>query len=202
VADDEAKEVVLYPVSESIEAFRVFSLTGKELKKVRLEKRHHGVSLSLGIEKSPEKQSVAIIYGTNSKDGALAIYKDFSVARKATLDFMRSLGALASGDMDGDGKTDYAVAAGSGDAPILAYFNSNGEETRRFNAFSGSNKAGISLVMADINGDGKDEAVVALLGVKEPVRAWSNKSKNIQEWWPFGEGQGVVRNLFVWYSRI
>lgn len=69
--------------------------------------------------------------------------------------------SVASGDVDGDGKNEIAVAQQSeGQAWIKVYrYNSQKEILAEFNAF-GTPEVGASIAMGDLDNDGKDELIV------------------------------------------
>lgn len=69
--------------------------------------------------------------------------------------------SVATGDVDGDGKDEIAVAQATlGQAWVKVYrYNSNKEILAEFNAF-GSPEVGANIAMGDIDLDGKDELIV------------------------------------------
>lgn len=68
---------------------------------------------------------------------------------------------VATGDFDGDGVTDYAVAAGPGAQPEVKVFNGKtGQLMADFMAFEWYFTGGVYVAAGDVNGDGRDEIVV------------------------------------------
>ncbi len=75
---------------------------------------------------------------------------------------------VASGDVNGDGKSDIIVAvAGNGPSHVKAFSISIVAPIQSFIAFPGYN-GGVSIASADVNGDRKDDIVVGTLGGTAP----------------------------------
>jgi hypothetical protein len=67
---------------------------------------------------------------------------------------------VATGDLDGDGVVDLAVAAGPGGGPVVAGFSGrDGHELFRTFAFEPGFTGGVNLAVGDVDGDGRPELV-------------------------------------------
>lgn len=68
-------------------------------------------------------------------------------------------GAVAVGDVNGDGKMEVVVAAGPGQEPKIQVFNRKGEMISTFLAYDVSMNHGVTLAVGDLNNDGTAEIV-------------------------------------------
>ncbi|MFO0851166.1 MAG: SGNH/GDSL hydrolase family protein [Gemmataceae bacterium] len=72
---------------------------------------------------------------------------------------------VATGDLDGDGVADVAVAAGPGGGPVVAGFSGrDGHELFRTFAFEPGFTGGVNLAVGDVDGDGRPELVAGAGG--------------------------------------
>jgi len=70
-------------------------------------------------------------------------------------------GELASGDVDGDGKSEVVVGAGPGRLPEVRVFTTDGKQVSSFRAYPDTFKGGVRVAVGDVDGDGKAEIVTA-----------------------------------------
>jgi hypothetical protein len=70
-------------------------------------------------------------------------------------------GTLATGDLEGDGVEEIIVGAGPTAEPYVNIFNADGTKRHAFLAFEKTFRGGVNVAAADMNGDGKDEIIVA-----------------------------------------
>lgn len=69
--------------------------------------------------------------------------------------------AFAVGDLDGDGRLEIVAGAASGGAPEISVWNARGErQGTSFFAFDRRFRGGLTLAVADLDGDGRGEIIV------------------------------------------
>ncbi|MFO0847279.1 MAG: beta-1,3-glucanase family protein [Gemmataceae bacterium] len=66
---------------------------------------------------------------------------------------------VAAADLDGDGKAELVVAAGSGGGPRVRTFDAAGKAGLDFFAYDPSFRGGVTVAAGDVDGDGKTEIV-------------------------------------------
>jgi hypothetical protein len=66
---------------------------------------------------------------------------------------------VAAGDLDGDGRAEIVTGAGPTGGPHVKVFNRSGAMLSEFFAFSAKSSAGVSVAVADFDGDRKAEIV-------------------------------------------
>lgn len=70
--------------------------------------------------------------------------------------------SVAAGDLDGDHQADIAVGTGVGSKPTVVILNTNGTTKGKIIPYPTSAAGGVSVAMADVNGDGTDELITVL----------------------------------------
>jgi hypothetical protein len=184
VTGDAAPEIVIAPRTASKIVFRVYALSGKELRAVANGSAHTGASVGLVENKQKKRYEIVSVYG-----GRLYRFDEaFAPVKTIVLPHVKTTAPVGAGDIDGDGMQEYVVGAGPGDEPKLAYFEEDGRWLRTFYVYNGGYRGGLTLVVGDYDMDGKDDIAVTLAVGGQPVRVWTDKSKRLAEWWPFGSG--------------
>ena len=82
---------------------------------------------------------------------------------------------LASGDVDGDGQDEIITAPMNGGGPHIKIFNSKGQLKGQFFAFDKTFKSGVNISAGDVDGNGKDEIIVAPMAGTPLVKIFNNK---------------------------
>lgn len=182
VAGDAAPEIIVAPRFSSKTVFRVYTLSGAELRTVTNAVSHRGASVGLVENKQKKRFEVVAV-----ADGHLYRYDDaFRVVKTIDLPHVKNTAPIGAGDIDGDGAQEYVVGSAPGEDPKLAYYEEDGRWLRTFYAYNGGYRGGLELIVGDYDADGRDDAVVAPSAGGQPVRVWTDRSKRLAEWWPFG----------------
>ncbi len=82
--------------------------------------------------------------------------------------------SVAAGDLDGDGTDEIITGAGPGGGPHVRMFTPKGQPIGGFFAFDRGYRGGVSVAVGDVDGDGKNEIVVAN-GIGSRVRVFDAK---------------------------
>ncbi len=159
--NDGQKEIVAGMANSGTE-IRVFDLGGKLLKSFTAFPANYkkGVSVAVGnVNGSGEKEIIAGL----AKDRSLV--RIYSNTGKAVSNNFYAFGAgfkgginLAAGDINGDGKDEIIVGAGTG-KPEIRLFN---DKTKQLKSFLGGNvrgKNGIKVTVADVDNNGMAEII-------------------------------------------
>jgi len=67
---------------------------------------------------------------------------------------------IATGDLDGNGKDEVIVGAGSGNAPYVLVFDMQGNLASQFFAYAKNFRGGVYVASADTNANGVDKIIV------------------------------------------
>lgn len=94
---------------------------------------------------------------------------------------------VAVGDLDGDGIDEIITAPNAGGGPNVKVFSNGGQTLQKsFLAYGASLRSGLTLATGDVNGDGTEEIITALVRGAPQVRIF--------------DGQGVVKGQFFAYA--
>ncbi len=98
--------------------------------------------------------------------------------------------SVATGDVNGDGRTDIVTGAGAGGGPHVKVFSGKDlfptkskmatttpTAIRSFLAFEANDRSGVTVAAGDITGDGKAEIVVGKMGGAMGVAVWDSAAK-------------------------
>jgi subtilisin family serine protease len=89
---------------------------------------------------------------------------------------------VATGDIDGDREQELVVVPAGQGGPQVKIFNKKGHLKRSFMALDGKTKSGLSVLVDDVNGDNKQEIIIASAGNYAPVvQIFSGSGKKIKE---------------------
>lgn len=101
---------------------------------------------------------------------------------------------VAMGDVDGDGVDEIVTAPGPGGGPQVRVFEQDGTARSQFFAFETSSRTGVTVTVADVDGNGTDEIVVGEdAGGSGRVRVFDLRGTASDEFRPFGETRAGVR---------
>lgn len=94
---------------------------------------------------------------------------------------------VATGDMNGDGVPDLAATPAAGGPPHVKVFDGRtGTLLASFYAFDPGFRAGLSVAVADVNGDGKAEAIVVPeSGERAHVKAFTASGQLVRSFYAF-----------------
>jgi subtilisin family serine protease len=95
--------------------------------------------------------------------------------------------SVATGDIDGDGRDEVIAGAGPGGGPHVRIFRPDGTPIGGFFAYDKAFRGGVSVATGDIDGDGRDDIIVATAsGMPASVRVFSSRGEKLAEFTPFG----------------
>lgn len=89
---------------------------------------------------------------------------------------------IATGDVDGDREQEIIVVPATQGGPHVKIFNRHGHLKKSFMALDGKTRSGLSVHVADVSGDSKQEIIIASAGNFQPlVQVYSGVGKKISE---------------------
>ncbi|MFH1171511.1 MAG: VCBS repeat-containing protein, partial [bacterium] len=95
---------------------------------------------------------------------------------------------VAAGDLNGDGKDEIVTAPGPGGGPQIKIFRSNGKLVKKFTPYDTNYTSGLSVAVADVNGDGQQEILTAPgLQKSSLVRVFTAAGKLTRQFFPFAK---------------
>jgi subtilisin family serine protease len=84
---------------------------------------------------------------------------------------------VAVGDLDGDGVDEIVTGAGPGGGPHVRVLDSRGNPRGGFFAYEQSFRGGVRVLVADLDGDGKDEIVVSPATGNRAAKVYSGRGE-------------------------
>lgn len=120
-----------------------------------------GANVALGDLNGDKRQEIIVGAGAGGSPSVRMLSNTcelISTGFSAFSSTLRSGVAVAAGDINGDGKDEIIAVPGPGGAPQVKIFNKNGKlMTPGFFAYSRSDRSGVFITTADIDGNGIDE---------------------------------------------
>ncbi len=152
---------------------KIFDLTGRLEREFRAfgEGYKGGASLAAADLDGDGKAEIAVGAGPGGGPHVRIFRGDGSLYSSGFFAFepkFRGGVTVAAGDVNGDGKAEIAVGAGPGGGPHVRIFNAKGKLVGQFFAYDQSNRGGVTVGIADIARDGKQDI---LAFSKNPVGA-------------------------------
>jgi hypothetical protein len=136
-----------------------------------------GVVLAAGDVDGDGKEEIVVGPMTNSSP-LVRIFTQTGRLKKQFLAFdqqYRGGLSLAVCDTNNDGRDEIVVGAGSGKAPQVRLFRSNGHLIRQFFAFPASDRTGVTVACGDVQGSGRPEILTVPAAESAPtIRVFSS----------------------------
>ena len=167
VNGDYVDELVTIPSgNQKKPALKVFSAEGALLATKTVTTNSYSGSFKLASGDVDGDGLNEIVLSANGKAPAQIYIYSFA-ANKLTFDksfnayaktYARGL-TVALGDVDADGTVEIVTAPNGGMAPEIAIYTNRGKRERKFNAYSKTDRNGVSISLCDVNADGLLEIV-------------------------------------------
>ncbi len=96
--------------------------------------------------------------------------------------------SVTTGDVDGDGENEIVTVPLSQGGPHVRIFNLQGDLKGQFMAFAPDFRGGLSVAVADVDGDAKAEIIVAVLsGAGPQVRVFDGKGRAVGSFFSYDQ---------------
>lgn len=175
--DDKYKpEIIVAPQTRSKTLYSVYSYEGKLLSSQTVKHFHTGVSVLV-----TDAREVYVSY-KDKKGFIVSQVTGKSEKKVADLPWVKSLPALAFGDLDANGTKEIVVGGGKGQEPVVVFYTAAGEEVRRFWAYDPSYRGGIDMALIDMDGNGHLELVVVPVAGSGAPKVLNNQVRTVVEW--------------------
>jgi subtilisin family serine protease len=200
VAGDERPEFIISPRGVSRQAFAVYDAAGSSVHTRTLSAPHRGSFVGLVNAKGGTREILAVY----AEGGTVRLHRfDRSFALTQTLDipYAKRAGQVAAGDIDKDGLQEYVIGSGAGEDARLTYMDEDGVWKRTFAAYAPGVQNGLAIAVGDYDRDGKDDVVVGTETGGNPIRVWTDTSKQLAEWLPFDRAFKGTTLLVPEYRR-
>lgn len=93
---------------------------------------------------------------------------------------------VSAGDLNGDGQPEIVATQNTGGLPEVRIFNSSGKLLGKFMAYDQRFRGGVSVAVADVNGDGFDEIITGPGKTGGPdIRVFDRQGKLISRFWAY-----------------
>ncbi len=185
-SDQPGMEIVLAPNYSDDQIFRIFSFKGEFIAEYSLSGIHGGVDIAINTSKVGFDQ-ILTLYKFNS---TVFVERFDSFGDSFGRNSVNSLvegGSISVGDLDGDSENEIALVSGSGKNSSIFYYELDGGLLRNFYGYDYSFTGGINVNVFNYNSDLKDEAIITSMDGTRPVSVWSNHSRRLAKFYPFGE---------------
>lgn len=160
-------------------SYREYDRAGKLIREVPLEGSPSKLFLSATVDTSAH---IAIAKIEKHIITITEFNKDGTVVRTKIIPTFTDLSDFAIGNIDDDPEFEYVLLGGPQTGMWVMIRASDGSLQRTFSVYDPGLKLHLTMTLADINGDGQHEFIVADRGGNHPVRAWTARAKKLIEW--------------------
>lgn len=175
VNGDGEQEVVVGAGPGSLPVVKVFSSRGEELSSFSAFPDHINIGLNVACGDLNNDGTDEIVVGTNRGGGPMVRIFDMDGTELFTPGFFayddnfRGGVNVAVGNIDGKGGDEIITGAGSGGGPHVRVFNRFGDYIGiDFFPFSESDRGGVSVGIANVDGGDKEEIIMGMYSFGEP----------------------------------
>ena len=184
---DGVREIVTSPASKMAPQLKVFDAAGHQLAAAYAFSTAYrdGVQLAAGdLDGDGRDEIVATTNRGGTPKIAIFTYQGGHLTfRRSFYAYSQKLfsGVFVSvGDVNGDGKADIVTVPQVGAGPQVRVFDGNGRAIGGFFAYAKSARTGLTVTLADVNGDGQKEIITApLRGAAPTVGVWTYRGRRL-----------------------